>query len=94
MMQAPGSGEVAPARAAHRHRVPREQRRAPAPVGQPLQDLYAYDGAYAQEQSATDLQMLGSISSTMTALEAVGDDLKQINKECGQSAGAYEGDMY
>lgn len=65
-----------------------------APVGQLLQDLYAYDAAYAQEQNATDMQMLGSITGTMGALETVGDDLKQINKECGQPASAYGGDTY
>jgi hypothetical protein len=65
-----------------------------APVGQLLSDLYNYDEAYAQQENASDMQIMGALSNSMAALQTVGDDLKQINKECGQPASAYGSDKY
>jgi hypothetical protein len=68
------------------------EQRDHAPVGQLLSDLYAYGAAYSGEQAADNVQVLGAIGNTMGTLNAVGNDLKAINAQCGQPPGAYKTD--
>jgi hypothetical protein len=64
-----------------------------APVAQLLSDAQAYDAANANEQEANNFQALGAIAQTEQAVEVIGNDLRQIDRECGvpQSAAGHQG---
>ena len=64
-----------------------------APLGALIGDLNTYAADYQTEQNNTnnfnDLSDIGTVEGDLVG---VGADLKQVNRECGQPAKAYERD--
>ena len=72
----------------------RLQRQDHAPVGKLLSDLYDYAVASSTVQNQNDLTPSASIAGMMTTFTAVTGDLQALNRRCGQSPRAYEGDSF
>lgn len=63
--------------------------------GAPVAGLIADESAFAQDEATANTATTGSFAALAAAPAAIAKviaDLKQLNAECGQPAGAYKGD--
>jgi hypothetical protein len=72
----------------------RLRRRDHAPVGTLLSDLDDYTVARSVVQYRNNVTPTGSVAGMASTFTAVNGDLQALNRKCGQSPGAYEGDSF
>jgi hypothetical protein len=72
----------------------RLQHRDHAPVGSLLSDLHGYAVAHSVVQYHADVTPSGSVAGMVSTFAAVKDDLRALNRRCGQPPGAYQGDSF